>query len=633
MTSHTTAGNNQITVALCGNPNCGKTTLFNLVTASRHKVGNRAGVTVEIKKGVYRRDSSVAVVDTPGFYSLQSPSPDERITADFIKANKADLFIVVVDCTRPLRGLTLANSLLQKGVNVAVALNMYDEALRAKTKIDLERLQKEFDCAFFALSAAKNKGVDEMMSRCTELAAKRKNADEKNMRKALSREDVAALVQVAFVKSSASSERSRRIDKTLLHRFWAYPIFALIVFALFYISSGKYCGGFLAEVIQKKITPALILGAKRGLSQVCPPKLVLLLCDGVIGGVMSVMGFVPQVSLLFGCIALLEDSGYTTRIALIFDRALRNLGLGGKSLVSLVLGCGCNVPAVASTRSISNRCERERTVALAPMMPCSAKLAIISCICTSVFGNKAIIAISFYLLCLFAIVLCGAIANFVQRKNCQEVFLLELPPLRVPSVKNACIAMADKAKSFVTKAGTGILAASVLLWITKSLNFSMRYVAADKSMLACVGKALSKLFAPIGFDDGGYGWQLTVATLAGLSAKETAVTTLQILLPQGIGCLPGACAYSFVTFNLLTTPCIATVAATFEELGARKAIKTLLLQPIVAYLFAFATYQIGKNPAVALPALAAVAFAATLLLLKLRSSISCLNCNDCNQCR
>ena len=386
-------------------------------------------------------------------------------------------------------------------------------------------------------------------------------------------------------------------------------------------------------------TPALQSLVASWLSKTNLPWLTSLIVDGIIGGVMSVVGFLPQVMLLFGCISVLEASGYMSRIAFITDRLLNKIGLGGRSFVSMILGCGCSVPAIMATRTIKNANERNATVTLTPFMPCSAKLAVISFFTSYILGGNALFAISFYFMSILAVILGGLCLKLISRKkqDLDNAFIMELPTYRLPTLSNVWKQMKDRGKAFLVKAGTVIFLASVVLWLTTNFNFRFQSVDTSNSMLASLGKLIAPIFVPLGFNDGGCGWQFSVATLSGIAAKETVVTTLNILLPQGInGTISGLGAYSFVAYNLLTVPCVATISASFAEQGKLNGLKSMLFQMCTAYIVSLCIYQLGSfankhtatfTVAVILTVVAAAMFPAVKFLLKRRGQCSC--CNGC----
>lgn len=701
----------KLTVALCGNPNCGKTTLFNVLTGSNQKVGNWPGVTVERKIGAYKANPTVAIVDTPGIYSLSPFTIDEQVAHQYLMEGKPDLIINIVDSTNLERNLFLTSQLMELDVPVVVALNMQDEAKSKGIQIDSSVLEEKFGCKFFNISASKNQGVEELMNYCTsqtpapkkhfvysdavedgvtklkDLVANRENSrwvalklleKDKTIIKMcnLSQEEQTKVEQInkeaqekfgdivsariaeerygivselvnraqridtAGIKEERAQRITQKIDKIVLNKWLAFPIFAVIMALVFYISIGGL-GGFLTDLINDGFTPWLqntINGWFANAQNI--EWLRSLIVDGIIAGVMSVVSFVPQIMLLFGFIAVLEASGYMSRIAFITDRLLNKIGLGGRSFVSMILGCGCSVPAIMSTRTIKNINERNATITLTPFMPCSAKLAIISFFTTHLLGGNSLFAVSFYFLSIFAVILGGLIMKVFRRRktNASDTFIMELPTYRAPTVGNVAKQMWDRGKAFLIKAGTIIFTASVLLWLLQSFNWRFEMVATDQSMLASIGKLIAPIFIPLGFNDGDCGWQFAISTLTGIAAKETVVTTLQILLPEGIdNSISALGAYSFVVYNLLTIPCVAAISASFSEQGNWKnGLRSALFQIVVAYIVSLAIYQLGtlaRKYTTAFIVTASCVVIAFLMYFSIRYIVTHRGCNyECDHC-
>ena len=646
-----------ITVALVGNPNSGKTTLFNLLTGSNQKVGNWPGVTVERKTGTYKQDSSVTIVDTPGVYSLTPFTPEEAVARDYLITGSPNVIINVVDSTNLERNLYLTTQLVELGIPVVVALNMQDEANARGIIVDKSILEQTFGCVFVGISAAKNNGVDELMDVCIKTAqdtltpkiteqrhAHCRTAEQRyamisqTVKKAQKSSTIAENSDPKHAQKGNQSTVTEKIDKIVLNKWLAFPIFAAVMTLVFYLSVGSV-GSFLSGLINDTFTPAIQLLVSSWLAKADLPWLTSLIVDGIIGGVMSVVGFLPQIMLLFGCISVLEASGYMSRIAFITDRLLNKIGLGGRSFVSMILGCGCSVPAIMATRTIKNANERNATVTLTPFMPCSAKLAVISFFTSYILGGNALFAISFYFLSILAIILGGLCLKVISRKKSDEynAFIMELPTYRLPTISNVWKQMRDRGKAFLIKAGTVIFVASVLLWLLTNFNFRFQMVDTANSMLAKLGKLIAPIFVPLGFNDGGCGWQFSVATLTGIAAKETVVTTLNILLPQGIdGTISGLGAYSFVAYNLLTVPCVATISASFAEQGKLNGLKSLLFQICAAYVVSLTIYQLGslcsRYPAIfTIAVVAIVVVSATILAIRylMRHRGHCTSCAGC----
>lgn len=610
-------------IALFGNPNSGKTTLFNRLTGLHAQVGNRPGVTVESRR---YSTNDLTIIDTPGIYSLQPNSPDEQAAMRCID-EPPSVIVDVVDCTALRRSLYLTMSLARTELPMVVALNLHDEAKKRGIIIDKDKLSRFFDCPFVFISAKSGDGVPELLELCKNICTtptpQTRSTTTPNNTRSNSKckhctcaecavkqitADYAAIdaLLATAVSGTRNPETTQKIDKFVLSKRLAVPTFLLTLLAVFGVAA-------LAPIIAAPITNATssLLCALTG--ALLPPDSfwLRLANEGIIQGVVAVLGFAPQIMLLYGCIAALELCGYMARIAFVTDRLLSKIGLSGRSFVSIVLGFGCSVPAIASARTIRQSNERKQTIALTPFAPCSAKLTIIAFFTAQFFDGNPLIAVSFYLLSVATIITAGLAIRLLRASDEEELFLMELPPYRIPSIKDVLFAMWQRGKAFITKTGTGVLAATVVLWLLKSLDFSLRPIAEpSNSILATIGKLLSPAFAPIGFNDGGYGWQLTVATLSGISAKETVVATLRLLMdaPSRISRLG---AYAFVAYNLLTVPCAAAISASFAEQGFKDGLKSLLIQLITAYCVAFVIYRGGRFAAQS-PVTFAVCAAATL---------------------
>ena len=666
-----------LTIALCGNPNSGKTTLFNKLTGSNQKVGNWPGVTVEQKKGFCKSRPDIAIVDTPGVYSLSPYATDERITGEYLLNGKPDVILNVVDATNLERSLLLTTQLLELDTPLIVALNMQDEALTKGITVNESKLEKFFGCKFVPISAAKGDGMQKLIDCLSDLSCAkhgnrlRFNNEIENELKRIAEtkqfadngrwraitsdtaqstqiieeryrqiESIVASVQTVD-KTAEKSKRAKltnKIDNVVLNKWLAFPIFFIAMAIIFYLSIDGL-GGMLTELINDKLTPLLKTTATKLLTTASAPWLTSLVTDGIISGVMSVVGFTPQIMILFGCISALEASGYMSRIAVITGRLLNKIGLAGRSFVSMILGCGCSVPAIMSTRTIKNVNERNATITLAPFVPCSAKLAVISFFTAKIFNGNALFAISFYIVSILAVIIGGLVLKLFNRsKNDSDAFVMELPEYRLPQAANVLKQMWERGKAFLLKAGTVILTASIILWLLQNFNFRFEFAETDNSILAEIGKFISPVFTPLGFNDRGYGWQFSVATLTGIFAKETVVTTVGILLPAAPSeCISPLGAYCFVTYNLLTVPCIAAVSASFTEQGGLKnGSKSMLFQIATAYVITLTIYQIGtlfaKYRQAAIIAITVICIAVIFALSVVYAFKKRKCCYDCKHC-
>ena len=708
------------TIALAGNPNSGKTTLFNLLTKSHQHIGNWPGVTVERKEGRYFKDTSLKIVDLPGIYSLTPLSVDEEVAHNYINNDRPDLIIDVVDSTNLERNLFLTSQLLELDIPVVVALNMEDEARAKGIGIDGAALEKVFGCPFFSVSASKNTGVDELMSFCgkevikkesaltyfadvesaldkiskavkipvnkrwislkllekdslvtdaaclspsqtelinglnAELENKYKNSlsseiakqryDQLNVIACKATRSVARQTADDSDKKQSKRKKSQKndglslsdkIDKVVTNKWLAFPIFAVVMFLVFMISI-QTIGGWITSLINDDFTPWFQEWVRSGLDSVSSPQwLSSLVCDGVIAGVLAVVGFVPQIMILFGLIAILEASGYMSRVAFIMDRLCNAIGLSGKSFVSMVVGCGCSVPAIMSARTIKNVNERNNTIILTPFIPCSAKLPLFAFFTTAVFNGSALAATSMYFVGIFSVVAGGLILKVFKRRKTtvRDTFIMELPSYRLPKASNVLKEMWERGKAFLLRASTVILAASIVLWFLQSFDYKFAYgVSPARSILAERGRLLAPVFKPLGWGN----WQTAVATLTGLAAKETVVTTLNILGVDGTMFTPLS-AYSFMTFNLLAAPCISAIAASFRELhSAKTGWFAIAFQICFAYVVSLVIYQAGilyaKNNTVFWSVVGTLA-AAVFLYTGIKLLIKHRGCNmECDHC-
>ncbi|MCH3918783.1 MAG: ferrous iron transport protein B [Spirochaetia bacterium] len=649
------------TLALIGNPNCGKTTLFNQLTGTTAHVGNWPGVTVEEKDGLWRGHK---VVDLPGIYSLSPYSPEEKLSRRFILDQKPDIVVDVIDATNLERSLYLTSQLSELARPMILVLNMQDLLEKEGIKLDEKQLSQMFGTPVVSISASKGIGLDGFTKVAEKLLAdphapscpifappvetcitrlieddylhtipvgypprwcaiKLLERDElfrthmppvpERLHKVLDRErtelekvfndDIEAIIidqryHVAERVSKAcqiklKSEDRFTLDTILTNRILAIPLFILIMAGVFFLSIG-IVGGATVPLFEKGIL-VLRQSLTTWFAQLgVLPFLSHMLVDGIIAGCGSVLSFVPQLIVLFALLSILEDCGYMARIAFIMDRMMRDLGLSGKSIIPLVIGTGCSVPAIMSSRTIEHPKMRRLTIAVTPFIPCSAKLPIFSLMITYFFNNAWYMAPLMYFTGILAIMLTGILAQALDTHKENNAFIMELPRYQVPTLKNTAIQTWDRTKGFLLKAGTTILLASVVIWLLQTYSFSFMEVEAEKSMLSQIGKFIAPIFKPLGFGK----WQLSVALLTGIAAKESIVSTLSVTMqgqPFSLLLTP-ASALSYMLFILLASPCIASLSAMASELEDRKLFfLTILWQTGLAYIVSLVVYTIAKG--------------------------------------
>lgn len=630
-------------IALLGNPNCGKTTLFNALTGKYQKVGNFAGVTVEKKEGVYKKDKSVKITDLPGLYSLSADSADERAVTDFLQNSPPQAIINVLDGTNLERNLYLTCELLRLNIPVVLAVNFCDDLEKNGIELFADKLSLLFGVPAVKISALKGKGLEELIRTAKEVAlqnikdslnpltvaqhtnpekpkpraeskifAEQKTAERFTKTAARhtkpAKENVGAkeipvgaaaylfiernIEKIIRKKETRAEKFTRRADDVLTHKIWGIPIF-LVVMTLVYFLSLKIGGaagkalGDLFGILESSAAAALrAKGAEEWATS--------FLTEAVIKGTGTALTFLPQILVLFLLLSVIEESGYAARIAFDFDRLFRAFGLSGKSLLPLTVSCGCAVTGITASRTIESEGERRATVFLAPMMPCGAKTAVFGWFAAELFGGSAIIASSAYFLSIIAVAIFGKILKSLKPfGGSSEEFLLEMPTLRAPSVKDVFFVLWEKTKDFLFKAGTVIFTASVLLWVLKNVGFTgYTHGAAEKSLLYYIGNKIKYIFYPLGFT----GWESSVALISGIFAKEAVAETLALLAKDpAVLFESGYSAYAFMVFVLLSPPCVSALSVAYTELKSAKLFAFMLFfQFAAAYSFALVINLIGN---------------------------------------
>ncbi len=677
----------EIKIALAGNPNCGKTTLFNALTGSSQYVGNWPGVTVEKKEGRLKGNKDVVIQDLPGIYSLSPYTLEEVVARGYLVNEKPDAILNIVDGTNIERNLYLTTQLIELGIPVVVAVNMIDLVRKNGDKIDLKKLGEALGCDVVEMSALKNEGGMEAAQRCVRAAQSAKGkaeeelphvftgsvehaiahieesiagrVDARNLRwyaiKVFERDEkvlaelnldaglkkhleehiqdcekeldddaesiitnqryayINKVVEKAVKKKAAlhSLSTSDKIDKIVTNRILALPIFAVVMVVVYWIAMGPF-GTFLTDWTNDVLGGAWMTEGSRSLltSWGTADWLTGLVSDGIVAGVGAVLGFVPQMLVLFLMLSILEDIGYMARVAFIMDRIFRKFGLSGKSFIPMLIGSGCGVPGVMASRTIENERDRRMTIMTTTFVPCGAKMPIVGLFAGALFGGSGWVAVSAYFIGIAAIILSGIILKKTRMfAGDPAPFVMELPAYHVPAAVNVLRATWERGWSFIKRAGTIILASSVILWFLQGFGFVDGQFGMvednNSSILASIGSAICIIFAPLGFGD----WQSTVAVFTGLIAKENVVSTFGVLFGVGSEVAEDdpslwtavaarytpLAAYSFMIFNLLCAPCFAAMGAIKREMNNWKwTLGAIGYMCGLAYVVSFIVYQIGS---------------------------------------
>lgn len=651
-----------IKIALAGNPNCGKTMLFNALTGSNQYVGNWAGVTVEAKEGKLRGAEDVVIADLPGIYSLSPYTPEEVVARNYLVNEEPDIILNIIDGTNLERNLYLTTQLCEIGIPVVMAINMIDVVKKNGDFINLEEISEHFGCVCFEISALKGTGVKKcidktvamartntgippvhhsfddrvesaihlisaMLPEGTDMVHKRYFATKIFERDELVSKDfpdfdsVISEVEKVYDDSgdgiiadqrykyitncidecrtkSGAETSTEKIDKIVTNKYLSLPIFALIMFGVYYISVTTV-GGWLSELITENIfsengLPLIVSNFLQSVN--CAPWLSSLIVDGIIGGVGAVLSFVPQIFVLFVFLSFLEDCGYMSRIAFIMDKLFRKFGLSGKSFIPILVGTGCGVPGIMASRTIESEKERRMTIITTTFIPCGAKLPVIALIAAAFFGKAWWVAPSAYFVGIFAIVSSGIMLKKTRIFRGEPApFVMELPSYHMPTAKSVFRATWDRTVSYIKKAGTIILLASIAVWFLSSFGFYGgkfgMVQAMDNSILAYIGSFIKNIFSPLGFGT----WQAAVATILGLMAKEEIVGVFGVLYSDFSTAFTPLEGYSFLIFNLLCAPCVAAMGAIRREMNSAKwTAFAIFYQCFFAYCTSFCLYQIAN---------------------------------------
>ena len=671
-----------IKIALAGNPNCGKTTLFNALTGSNQFVGNWPGVTVEKKEGKLKGNKDVTIMDLPGIYSLSPYTLEEVVARNYLITERPDAILNIVDGTNIERNLYLSTQLMELGIPVVMAVNMMDIVEKNGDKIYIDKLGKKLGCEVVEISALKGTGIKEAANKAVAAAAKKTHTpvhefsqaaevaiasvsaklgsdvaedqkrffavkllekDDKIANQMKSVPDVSADIKAledAFdddTESIITNERytyissiidecykknsknkltvSDKIDRVVTNRWAALPIFAVVMFLVYYVSVTSV-GAILTDWTNDTLFGEWIIpGAQSFFESIgCADWLTGLIVDGVISGVGAVLGFVPQMLVLFLFLAFLEACGYMARVAFIMDRIFRKFGLSGKSFIPMLIGSGCGVPGVMASRTIENDRDRKMTIMTTTFIPCGAKLPIIALIAGAFFDNAGWVAWSSYFVGVAAIICSGIILKKTKMFAGEPApFVMELPAYHWPTVGNVLRSMWERGWSFIKKAGTIILLSTIILWFLMSFGWAdgsfgmLEAEQLDQSILSKIGSAIAWIFIPLGWTQGGEGWKMAVSAVSGLIAKENVVATFGLLFGFSEVAEDGAeiwgnlatvmtpvAAYGYLVFNLLCAPCFAAMGAIKREMNNAKWFWFAIgYQCGLAYVVALCIYQIG----------------------------------------
>lgn len=668
-------------IVLVGNQNSGKTTLFNTLTGMNAKIGNWPGVTIEKKVGIIK-NTDYELVDLPGIYSLSPYSIEEEVSKRFILEEKPDVIINIIDSTSLERSLYLTTQLLELDCKIIVALNMVDILEKKGFIINEKELERSLQTKVLKISALKGTGIDRLIIEIGE-PNKKKNlsfydvqTEQKIKQKELELqipnkrfvaikqleedsefEEIIATERYDFIEnikknviiknvSKSQENMSDKLDKVFLNKWLAFPIFVGIMFCVYYLSVGvvgRFTVDFISQAIQYLSQNVRVLLENLNVSE----WLNSLIVDGIIAGVGSVLGFIPQLIILFTCISVLETTGYMSRIALLLDKIFRKIGLSGKSLIPFIIGSGCSVPGIMGTRIIENSNEREMTAILTPFIPCSAKLPVIAMFSGYFFDKySGLVSASLYFLAITIIILSAMVMKKWIYKNNNSTYISELPEYKLPSAKYVFKDVFDKTISFIKRAGSVILMCSIIIWFLLSFSFKLEYgVNVENSILSWIGRAISWMFYPM---LGVNSWGATVSAIQGLVAKEQVISSMTVIaglseeasgqiFKAGIfSFFTPASAYAFMAFNLFSAPCFGAIGALEKELGTfEKMLKVVIFQIVFAWSLAVLIYQVGtriENGSFNIWNFIILVIIGLIFFMLITSKQKCSQCEGCRKC-
>ncbi len=587
------------TIALIGNPNVGKTTLFNALTGSNQYVGNWAGVTVDKKEGYLSKD--IKIVDLPGIYAMDTFSNEEKVSKNFLYTDEVDLIINIIDGSNLERNLYLTSQLTEFNKPILLVVNMIDVAESNGIHINYSDLSKELGVNIMAISASKGEGVKEVkdfLINNSSFDSINKTINSKHEFNKMNEKETYGYIENLLNrcvegKKTNINTITEKLDSIVLNKFLAYPIFLGIMFIIFKFTF-DWVGGPLQELADKLVNEDFVSLIEIPLANTSP-WFKSLIIDGIIGGVGSVIVFLPIILTLFVGISFLEDSGYMARTAFIMDKLMRKLGLSGKAFIPLIMGFGCSVPGIMSARTLESEKDRKLTALIIPFMSCNARLPVYALFAGALFaGYESLVIFGLYFLGLIVAFIMAFIFKNTLFKKDEEPFIIELPEYKLPEFKSLILHTWEKGKGFLKKAGTLIFSISVLVWFLSNFNMSgMSEI--NESFLASIGNFISPIFAPLGFGT----WENAVALLTGLMAKEVVIGTLGVLYTGDLAnsiatTFTIASGISFLVFTLLYTPCVSVIATFKKEFSGKLAVFSVVYQFIVAWIFSFGIYHIAS---------------------------------------
>lgn len=583
-----------INIALLGNPNVGKTTLFNALTGSNQYVGNWPGVTVDKKEGYF---GNVKVADLPGIYAMDTFSNEEKVSKKYLEEENIDVILNIIDASNLNRNLYLTTQLKQFNKPIIIALNMIDVCEEKGIEIDYKILEEELGVEVIPISAVKSTGIDQVKERLEK--GNFKSSDDREKFNFKDEKDAYSFIESVLNKCVKEKKEKKvtiteKLDKYVLHPVLAYPIFIGIM-ALMFELTFSWVGQPLSDLLDGILNDSIIPYLSDLLSN-SSPWFSSLIVDGIVSAVGGIIVLLPVILVLFICITILEDSGYMSRVAFMMDKLMRKMGLSGKAFIPMIIGFGCTVPAIMTARTLESEKDRKLTALLVPFMSCNARLPVYTVFASVFFtSHRGLIVSSLYVLGIIVAFLFGMLLQNTYFKKDEEPFMLEVPEYKMPTLSSVYKQTLDKASGFLKKAGTIIFAMSVLIWFLSSFNLHGMVEEVNESILASIGNVIAPIFAPLGFGN----WQSAVSLLSGLLAKESVLASMEIIFAGDLSAvLPmhfsNLSAYTFLVFVLLYTPCISALGTMKKEYGGKFTFMSVIFQLVVAWGISFVVFNLGN---------------------------------------